>query len=102
MFKEYNVNIMKKEESQVIARLINENMKRKNDLQNLTYLGFEEYLFQACNYGYSKIGFAHLTPGQRMLMFIHKLKQVTGEKGGNVELFENPEEVYFQETDVIK
>ena len=60
MFKEYNVNIMKKEESQVIARLINENMKRKNDLQNLTYLGFEEYIFQACNYGYSKIGFADL------------------------------------------
>ncbi len=59
-------------------------MKRKNDLQNLTYLGFEEYILQVCNYGYSKIGFSHLTPGQKLIMFIQQLKLVTTEKGGNI------------------
>ena len=59
-------------------RLINENMKRKNDLQNLTYLGFEEYIMQVCNYGYSKIGFSHLTPGQKVNIFINQLKKITG------------------------
>ena len=67
--------------------MINENMKRKTDNQNLTYLGFEEYIFQAFNYGYSKIGFAHLSPGQRIMLFLNQLKNVTAEKGGNVELF---------------
>lgn len=40
MLKEYDLMILKKEESHAIIRLINEAMKRKNDLQNLTYLGF--------------------------------------------------------------
>lgn len=40
MLKEYDVVIVKKEESQAIVRMINENMKRKTDNQNLTYLGF--------------------------------------------------------------
>ena len=89
---------LKKQEAQIIVRLINEHTKRKTDTQNLTYLGFEEYLFQASNYGYSKIGFASLSPGQRLILFINQLKKVTAEKGGSIELFENPEEVYFQET----
>ena len=77
-------------------------MKRKNDLQNLTYLGFEEYIFQMCNYGYNKSGYAHVPPGQKILMMINQIKETTLKKGGNIELFENPEEVYFQETDVIR
>lgn len=40
MLKEYECMILKKEESHAIVRLINENMRRKNDLQHLTYLGF--------------------------------------------------------------
>ena len=64
--------------------MINENMKRKNDLQNLTYLGFEEYLFQICNFGYNKLGYEHIPPGQKLMMFIRQLKHITGEKGGNV------------------
>lgn len=77
-------------------------MKRKSDLQYLTYLGFEEYIVQLCHYGYGKQGFDHVPPGQKLMMMIRQLKKVTGEKGGNIDLFENPEEVYFQETDVIK
>lgn len=41
MLREYDCMVIKKEESHTIVRLINESMKRKNDLQNLTYLGFE-------------------------------------------------------------
>lgn len=55
-----------------------------------------------CHYGYAKIGFAHLPPGQKIRMFIKQLRDITAQKGGNVDLFENPEEVYFQETDVIR
>ena len=40
MLKEYDMMILKKEESHALVRVINESMKRKNDLQNLTYLGF--------------------------------------------------------------
>ena len=77
-------------------------MQRKNDLLNLTYLGFEEYVVQMCYFGYLKIGYGHLSPGQKLMMFIKKLKEVTEEKGGNTEMFENPEDAYVQETDVIK
>ena len=62
-------------------------MKRKTDNQNLTYLGFQQYIFQASNYGYSKIGYANLSPGQRLGLFLNQLKKVTGQKGGSVELF---------------
>lgn len=67
--------------------MINDAMKRKNDLQNLTYLGFEEYIFQLCNYGYGKTGYSHLPPGQKVRLFIQQLKHVTAQKGGNVDLF---------------
>lgn len=51
-----------------------------------------------CNYGYGKSGFAHCPPGQKLRMFIKQLRDMTAQRGGNVDLFENPEEVYFQET----
>lgn len=59
-------------------------MKRKNDLQNLTYLGFEEYIVQYCIYSYNKIGLSSLSPGQKVTKFIEKLKQRTSQKGGNI------------------
>ena len=77
-------------------------MKRKHDLQNLSYLGFEEYIVQFCIYAYNKIGASSLSPGQKVARLICQLKKVTEEKGGNVEMFANPEEMYFLETDVIK
>ena len=40
MLKDYDLNFFKKEEVFTIIRLINENLKRKNDIQNLTYSGF--------------------------------------------------------------
>ena len=55
-----------------------------------------------CNYGYGKSGFAHCPPGQKIRMFIKQLRDMTAQRGGNVDLFENPEEVYFQETQVIR
>ena len=55
-----------------------------------------------CNYGYNKSGFSHLPAGQKIRMFVSQLKNVTQQRGGNIELFDNPEEVYFQETDVIR
>ena len=87
MLKEYECMILKKEESHAIVRLINENMRRKNDLQHLTYLGFEEYIFQMCSYGYNKSGFSHLPAGQKIRMFVDQLKNVTHSRGGNIELF---------------
>ena len=77
-------------------------MKRKNDVQHLTYLGFEEYILQLCIHGYGKMGYSHLPPGQQIRMFISSLKTSTSQKGGNVDIFEHPEEAYFQETDVIR
>ena len=55
-----------------------------------------------CHYGYSKSGYEHLPTGQKIRMFVSQLRSVTQERGGNVELFDNPEEVYFQENDVIR
>lgn len=40
MLKEYEFEIIRKEESHMLVKKINETMKRRNDLQNLTYLGF--------------------------------------------------------------
>ena len=71
-------------------------MKRKNDLENLTYLGFEEYIVQFCIFAYNKIGVSYLSPGQKILRLIHQFKSITEEKGGNIDMFSNPEEVYFQ------
>lgn len=71
-------------------------MKRRNDLQNLTYLGFEEYIFQICSYGYGKNEYPHVPPGQKIRLFIKQLKDITTKNGGNIDLFENPQEVYFQ------
>lgn len=52
-------------------------MKRKTDLQNLTYLGFEEYIFQSCAFGYGKNGYDHLPPGKKLMTFINQLKKIT-------------------------
>ncbi len=102
MHKDYNADFIKKEESFAIVKQVNESMKRKQDIQNLTYLGFEEYIVQFCIYAYSKIGVSSLSPGQKVAKLIGQFKKVTEEKGGNVEMFANPEEMYFLETDVIK
>lgn len=77
-------------------------MKRKNDPQSLTYGGFQEYIMQLCSYGYNKFKWGHIPVGRQVLLLIEQLKKVTGEKGWSVELFDSPEDVYFQETDVIR
>jgi hypothetical protein len=43
-----------------------------------------------CNYGYGKIGFNHLSPGQKLRMFIKQLRDITASRGGNSDLFDNP------------
>lgn len=40
MLRDYEFDIVKREESQALIRKVNEAMKRKHDPQNLTYLGF--------------------------------------------------------------
>ena len=45
-------------------------MKRKNDIQNLTYIGFEEFIIQSAIIGYSKTGYGHLSPGNQLLLLI--------------------------------
>lgn len=77
MHREYNVDFIKKEEAFAMIRMINENMKRKNDLQNLTYLGFEEYIVQFCIYAYERLGMTSLSPGQKVSKLINQLKSVT-------------------------
>lgn len=72
-----------------MVRQVNELMKRKSDLQNLTYLGFEEYLIQLCNYGYGK-NYGHVPIGQQIRLFINQLKKMTNLRGGNIDIFENP------------
>jgi len=52
--------------------------------------------------GYGKAGYAHIPPGQQLLKFVEQLKKITKEKSGNVDIFENPEEAYFQENEVIR
>jgi hypothetical protein len=70
MLKDYEFSFLKKEESFTIVRLINEGFKRKNDIQFLTYNGFEDFILQSAIIGYSKQGFSHIPPGQQLLMFI--------------------------------
>ena len=77
-------------------------MKRRNDLQNLTFAGFEDFILQVVVLGYARMGYAHLPPAQQLRMLLEQLKKVTKEKSGSIEIFDNPEEAYFQETEVIR
>ena len=77
-------------------------MKRKNDIQFLTYEGFQEYLLQVSMAGYGRTGYGHLPPGKILQLFVDQLKKITKDKSGSVEIFENPEQAYFQETEVIR
>lgn len=45
-------------------------MKRKNDSQNLTYLGFEEYLLQLSYFAYSRVGYSHIPPARQLALFL--------------------------------
>lgn len=65
-------------------------MNRKNDLQNLTYLGFEWYIIQFCIIGYARLGMTALSPGQKLGKFLTQMREVTKGKGGNIEIFTNP------------
>lgn len=40
MLKDYDFNFLKKEECFTIVRLVNDQLKRKHDIQFLTYTGF--------------------------------------------------------------
>jgi hypothetical protein len=102
MLKDYDFNFFKKDECFTVVRLVNESLKRKSDIQFLTYNGFEDFILQSAIIGYSKQGFSHLPPGQQLLLFIEQLKKITKEKSGSIEIFDNPEEAYFQETEVIR
>jgi hypothetical protein len=77
-------------------------MKRKHDPQNLTYLGFEDYLLQLSCYAYSRLGYAHIPPARQLALFLEQVRAVTASKGSNTDIFDNPDEVYFQETEVIR
>lgn len=54
----------------MLMKLINDNMKRKNDPQTLTYPGFEEYIMQVCSYGYSKSKYPHIPVGRQVILLI--------------------------------
>lgn len=90
MLKDYEFNFLKKDECFTIVRLINDNLKRKNDIQCLTYSGFEDFILQSAIIGYSKQGYSHIPPGQQLLLFIEQLKKITKEKSGSIEIFDNP------------
>lgn len=79
-----------------MVKKVNQMMKRKNDLQNLTYLGFEQYLLQICHFGYNRYGYSHLPPALHLKMFIDQIRGVTGSRGGSTEMFDSPDDVYFQ------
>ena len=87
MLKDYDFNFLKKQQSNTIVRLINQNLKRKNEIQFLNYQGFEDFVMQVAIIGYGKAGFSHIPPGQQLLKFIDKLKKVTKEKSGNIDIF---------------
>ncbi len=71
MIRQYELfSFLKKEQSQMIIKLINDVMKRKNDPQNLTYPGFQEYIAQLCCYSYSKLDYPHIPSGRQVLLFI--------------------------------
>lgn len=70
MLKEYEFDVVKREESQVIIRKVNEAMKRKFDPQNLTYLGFEEYLLQLSCFAYARLGYPHIPPARQLGLFL--------------------------------
>ena len=59
-------------------------MKRKNDIQNMIYSGFEEFILQMVVLSYSRQGYSHIPPGQQLRMFLDQLKKVTKEKSGSV------------------
>jgi hypothetical protein len=61
----------------MIIKLINDSAKKKNDPQNLSYPGFEDYIIQICYYGYGKFNYPHLPPGRQIMLFIDQLKKVT-------------------------
>lgn len=61
----------------MIIKLINDNMKRKNDPQALTYPGFEEYIMQLCSYGYKKFMYGHIPVGRQVILLIQQLKKAT-------------------------
>lgn len=70
MLRDYEFDIVKREESQTLIRKVNEAMKRKHDSQNLTYLGFEEYLLQLSCFAYSRAGYSHIPPARQLALFL--------------------------------
>lgn len=98
ILKDYEFDIVKREESQILIRKVNEEMKRRNDPQNLTYLGFEQYLLQLSFFAYSRLGYSHVPPARQLALLLEQIRSITASKGGATEIFDNPDEVYFQET----
>lgn len=89
---------MRREESQAVVRKINEASRRKHDPHNLTYSGFEEYLMQISVLLYGRQGYPHLPPSRQLAQLIDQLRTVTANGGGSTDMFDHPDEVYFQET----
>lgn len=104
MVRDYQIENVKKEELQTLFRLINEKQGKHNDLLNLSYLGFEEFVVQFCLYLYNKPeeGYYHSPPVRHLRQFVLQLKKTTQERNGSTDLFDNPENAYFQEGDVVK
>ena len=94
--KDYNLEqLISKEKGLLLVRRVNELQKRKNDPGNLTYLGFEEYIIQFCFIAYKK-EHPQNSPGRQVMQFIEDIRRVTASRGGSVDMFDSPEEMYFQ------
>lgn len=70
ILKDYEFDIVKREESQILIRKVNEEMRRRNDPQNLTYLGFEQYLLQLSFFAYSRLGYPHVPPARQLALLL--------------------------------
>ena len=55
-----------------------------------------------CHFAYTRFGYAHIPPARQLALFIEQIRSVTASRGANTEIFDNPDQVYFQETDVIR
>ncbi|CAD8059186.1 unnamed protein product [Paramecium sonneborni] len=101
--KDYELvfNVSKEQVKALLRSIAIQLMKSKNELTNFNYDGFKHIITQYACIIFTKKN-RYVQPHVCVELMLQKMQQVTANKGQNTQLYDDPDNMYFAQKEVIK
>ncbi|CAK88326.1 unnamed protein product (macronuclear) [Paramecium tetraurelia] len=101
--KDYELifNVSKEQVRALLRSIAIQLLKCKNELTNFNYEGFKHIITQYACIIFTKMN-KYVQPHFCIELMLQKMQQVTANKGQNTQLYDDPDNMYFAQKEVIK